>query len=239
MRNSFKKIFIVITSLIFIVFALSLVRYGKSQKYFSEDGQYSFYSKRSIGGISLLNAPGDGDTGGGTIYVYDEIEKKVISQFETTWIRVSMEVCEFSNYDGGIFSCKAAFRINLPRPLKKMSSRINKNIKSGFNIKLNTNYDTAQKSMYFSKYAYKNRYMYDIRIPSRKLTLTTMIMIEEEAKGILNITLDSILHYTVRGNTVGYYREPKKDDIDFAEKLTKSEIESLFKEQVKKQIEEK
>lgn len=222
-----------------MIFGLYHLRYGKSQKYFSEDGQYSLYSKRSIAGISLVNMPGDGDTGGGTIYVYDEIEKKVIYQYESTWLRANMEASDFNNYEGGYYSDKSGHRFNLPRPLKKMSSRINKNIKSGFKIKLNTNYDTAQKSMYFSKSAYKNRCMYDIRIPSRKLTLTTMIIVEEKAEDILNITLDSILNYTVRGNTVGFYSEPKKEDIDFAEQLNKSEIENLFKEQVYKQIEKK
>uniref|UniRef100_UPI00404A9F07 hypothetical protein n=1 Tax=Gelidibacter sp. TaxID=2018083 RepID=UPI00404A9F07 len=118
MRNLFKKIIIVITILVLGFFGLSFVRYGQSEKYFSEDGQYSFYSKRSIGGISLFNTPGDGDTGGGTIYVYDEIEKKVIFRFESTWLRADMEASEFSSYDGGVFNCKSGHWFKLPRPLK-------------------------------------------------------------------------------------------------------------------------
>lgn len=66
-----------------------------------------------------MSLPGDGDTGGGTIYVYDEIEKNVISQFESSWLRADMEMCDFSNYDGALFSCKAEFQFNLPRPIKK------------------------------------------------------------------------------------------------------------------------
>ena len=222
-----------------MIFGLSLIRNGKSQKHFSQDGQYSFYSKRSIFGITLFSMPGDGDTGGGTIYVYDEIEKNVIFQFESSWIRSDMEASEFTSYDGGAFNCKSGHWFNLPRPIKKMSSRIDKNLKSEFNIVLKTNYETAQKAMYFYKSWDKNRYIYDIRIPNKKLTIRTMIIVEEKASDILNITLDSILHYNVRGNTVGYYREPNKDNIVFAEKLTKIEIENLFKEQVYKQNEKK
>ena len=104
---------------------------------------------------------------------------------------------------------------------------------------LETNYETAQKAMYFYKSWDKNRYMYDIRIPNKKLTLKTMIILEEKTSDVLSITLDSILHYNVKGNTIGYYREPNKDDIDFAEKSTKIEIEDLFKELVYKQIKKK
>jgi hypothetical protein len=239
MQSIIKKILTIITITILMIFGLCFVRYGQSPKYFSQDGQYSFYSKRSIFGITLMSMPGDGDTGGGTIYVYDEIEKNVISQFESSWLRADMGMCDFSNYDGGIFSCKAEFRFNLPRPIKKMSLRIDKNLKSEFNIVLKTNYETAQKAMYFYKSWDKNRYIYDIRIPNKKLTIRTMIIVEEKASDILNITLDSILHHNVGGNTVGYYREPNKDDIDFAEKLTKIEIENLFREQVYKQNEKK
>lgn len=223
-----------------MIFGLTYVRYGQSQKYYSQDGQYSVYSKRSITGISHFNMPGDGDTGGGTIYLYDEIEKKVISRFESSWIRSDMEMCEFSNYDGGIFSCKAEFRFNLPRPLKKIApKRIDKNIKSGYNINVNTDFKTAQKTMHFSKSSLNDWFIYNVRIPDRNLLITTSILVEEKETAILNITLDSILKITIRGNTVRYYSEPKKNDIDFAVKLTKHDIEKLFKEQVYKQIENK
>lgn len=101
-----------------MIFGLYFVRYGQSQKHFSDDGQYSFYSKRSIIGISIINMPGDGDTGGGTIYVYDEMEKKVIFRFESTWLRADMDASEFSRYDGGVFNCKSGHWFKLPRPLK-------------------------------------------------------------------------------------------------------------------------
>ncbi len=223
-----------------MIFGLSYVRFGQSQKYYSQDGQYSIYSKRSIAGISHFNMPGDGDTGGGTIYIYDEIEKKVLSRFESSWIRSDMEMCEFSNYDGGIFSCKAEFRYNLPRPLKNISPKIiDKNIKSGYNIKVNTDFKMAQKLMHFSKSSLNDWFIYNLRIPDKKLLITTSIFVEETETTILNITLDSILNIIIRGNTVGYYSKPKKDNIDFAVNLTKQEIENLFKEQVYKQIKDK
>ena len=53
------NILIVIGTLALIVFGLLNFRYGKSQKYFSQDGQYSFYSKKSIFGITLFSMPGD------------------------------------------------------------------------------------------------------------------------------------------------------------------------------------
>lgn len=102
-----------------IIIGLYHFRYGKSQKYFSEDGQYSFYSKRNIYDISLINAPGDGDTNGGTIYVFDEIEKKVIYQFESSWLRADMEASGFSSYNNGAFNCKSGHWFNLPRPIKE------------------------------------------------------------------------------------------------------------------------
>ena len=66
-----------------------------------------------------MSLPGDGDTGGGTIYVYDEIEKKVIYQFESSWLVADMQASEFSSFDGGVFNCKAGHWFNLPRPIKK------------------------------------------------------------------------------------------------------------------------
>lgn len=238
MKNIFKKIVIIITILILIIYGLSFFRYGQSQKYFSADGQYSFYSKMNIFEFRRLTTMGYSI--GGTVYIFDEIEKKVISQFESSWLKADMEMCDFSNYDGGIFSCKAKFRFNLPRPLKNISpKKIDKKIKSGFNIKVNTDFETAQKTMHFYKSSFKDRFMYYVRIPDRKLMITTSIFVKEKESDILNITLDSILHCIIKGNTVGYYSKPKKEDVDFAVKLTEIEIENLFKEQVYKQIENK
>jgi hypothetical protein len=234
-----KKLLIVLSLFILIILGLYYIRFAPSVKHFSQDGQYSFYSKRSIFGITLFSMPGDGDTGGGTIYVYDEVEKNVIFSFESSWVRADMEASEFSSYDGGTFSCKSGHRFKLPRPIKNTASRIGKNLKSDFNIVLKTNYKAAQKAMYFYEAWDKVRCMYDIQIPNKRLTIRTMIIVKEKAPDLLHITLDSILDYTVEGNTVGYYLQPNKDDIDFAENLTRIEIENLFKDQVYSQLREK
>lgn len=224
-----------------LILGLYFVRYGQSTKYFSQDGQYSFYSKRSIGGISLVNMPGDGDTGGGTIYVYDEIEKNVIYKFESSWLRADIEASEFSSYDGGVFNCKSGHFFHLPRQLKKIKSfhYQTKKIKSGLNIDIEYNLERAQRALHIYKSPQENGYLYFINIPERKISIETHLIIIEKTKDYLNITLDSIVNIAVKGNTVGYWKAPNKVDIDFAEKLTKNDIENLFREQIKIQTEKK
>lgn len=117
MKILLKKILAIITILALIIFGLYHFRYGKSSKQYSLDGQYSFYYKRSLLGITLMSMPGDGDIGSGTIYVYDELEEKVIFQFESSWVKSDMEASEFSKLDGGFYSCKSGHSIKLPRPL--------------------------------------------------------------------------------------------------------------------------
>ena len=155
-RNKMKKILIIIAIILLMLFGLSLIRYNQSQKHFSVDGQYSFYAKRSLFGRTLTTMPGDGDTGGGTIYLYDEIEKKVILQFETSWVRADMEACQFSS-DGEVFYSKSVDGpwFNLPRPLKKMPSRTDKKIKSGFNIEIITDFKPHKRQCIFMKWYIK------------------------------------------------------------------------------------
>lgn len=112
-----KIILVIITVLAIAVYGLLSLRFNQSPKHYSKDGQYSFYSKRSLFGASFFSAPGDGDTGGGTIYVYDERDQKVIYQFESSWIRADMEASGFGKVDGGMFICKSGYNFELPRPL--------------------------------------------------------------------------------------------------------------------------
>jgi hypothetical protein len=115
--NKLKNIVIVVAAFILILFGLFYVRYDESPKHYSEDGQYSFYSKRSVFDASIMSMPGDGDTGRGTIYVFDEIAEKEIYQFESSWLRSDMEASGFSEVDGGMFICKSGYSFVLPRPL--------------------------------------------------------------------------------------------------------------------------
>lgn len=236
MTRIIKRILIICTITILIIFGISLIRYDQSQKYYSQDGQYSFYSKRSVFSNIRMSMPGNGDAGGGTIYIYDEIENKVIFQFESSWIRSDMDASEFTNYNGGSFICKSGYWFNLPRPIQEVEpKRIDNKIKSGINVRIKGSLQDAQKIMHFSRYSDKGKFGYYIKVPEKKLSIRTAIIIAKKDNHFLNITLDSILDFTIHGNTIGYWHKPKKEDIEYSKKLTKIEIEDLFREQIIKQ----
>jgi len=127
-------------------------------------------------------------------------------------------------------SCFAFIATTLPRAYGDIR------MKSDFETEKQSNFEKAKKAMTFYESSQEERFIYYIEIPKRKMNITTKIVITEKPTGILNIKLDSILSYTVQGSGFIFWSGIDKDDVEYAENLTKDEIESLFKEQIDKQI---
>ncbi len=127
-------------------------------------------------------------------------------------------------------SCLSFIATTLPRAYGDIR------IKSDFETEKLSNFEEAKKAMTFYESSQKERFIYHIEIPKRKMEITTKIAVTEKPKGILNIKLDSILSYTVQGSGFIFWSGIDKDDVNYAENLTKNEIENLFKEQVEKQL---
>lgn len=127
-------------------------------------------------------------------------------------------------------SCLSFIATTLPRAYGDIR------MKSNFETKKQANFEEAKKTMTFYESSQKERFIYHIEIPKRKMKIATKIAVTEKPTGVLNIKLDSILSYTVQGSGFIFWSGIDKDDVDYAKNLTKEEIESLFREQLDKQI---
>ncbi len=126
--------------------------------------------------------------------------------------------------------CFSFIATTLPRFYKDIR------IKSDFETQKRIGFKQAKEKMSFYESSQKERYIYHILIPNRKMSIQTKIIIQEKNSGILNIKLDSILSYTVRGNGFLIWSGINEDDVNYGNSLTKKEIESLFETQLNKQV---
>ncbi|MEP6262831.1 MAG: hypothetical protein ABJ092_14740 [Gillisia sp.] len=79
----------------------------------------------------------------------------------------------------------------------------------------------------------QSRYTYWVKVPGKKASIATKIVIMEEYNGLAKIRLDSIINYQIEGFRIN------QKDIEYLNNLSQSQIEKLFVDQVRKQSEKK
>ena len=130
-------------------------------------------------------------------------------------------------------SCFAFIATSVPSKNGKI------NLKANYEINLETTLEIVEKSNLYYLSLKNNRYLSRLEIPEKKAEINLSLIILEKENGFLNIKLDSVLDYRVNGSTMIFVGGVDQDDIDYVEKLTISDFESLFIKQKIKPIREK
>ncbi|MDY8134458.1 hypothetical protein [Aquimarina sp. 2201CG5-10] len=113
------------------------------------------------------------------------------------------------------------------------------NFKSDVEIIVKSDLLKAKNGMDLYKSEQENRYIYVIQIPKRKASIVTKIKMEELQDGYLKIQLDSILNYRIEGTGNIFLNKYDREDVKYLNDLSRIEIEKLFLERLKKQLNEK
>ena len=106
-------------------------------------------------------------------------------------------------------------------------------------IKVNKemNLDSIESRLYLYGDESENRHYYEIRLPEKRISITTKIEILELKDGILKLKLDSIFKYNIQPKSFNLlYSKYDRKDKKYIRNLTVSEIEKLFENEVKKQM---
>jgi hypothetical protein len=126
MRKVFKIILfsclIVLIGLIYLFFNYAT---GEYYRVYSPDKQYSVYASKNIYENFLPAMPGQSGDASGKVYLYDEIEKKVINSGDIPMISLvgDIEWTETEAYFKSDFYPNAANTWKLPRKLKQPSAK--------------------------------------------------------------------------------------------------------------------
>ncbi|WP_159106003.1 hypothetical protein [Leeuwenhoekiella sp. MAR_2009_132] len=113
------------------------------------------------------------------------------------------------------------------------------NQKADYQIDIQTTHEIIKKSNLYYLSLKNNKYLSKLEIPEKKAEINLSLIITEKENGILNIKLDSILDYQVDGSTMIFVGGVDQEDVDYVEKLTISNFESLFITQKIKPIRKK
>ena len=81
--------------------------------------------------------------------------------------------------------------------------------------------------------------LYKIDLENKNAEIWTKISLRKTDSTKTQVSLDSILDFKVQGTGVIFYSGIDEDDVEFMKKLTKSEIEQLFKKSINKEFMEK
>lgn len=114
------KITLIILSLITGVVLLFIFgKINQSEKYYSVDNQYSWYTKKNVYSIFEHRISFNDGCESGTVYLYDEIDKKTLYSVNLGCLHMQTESCGFHksiNAFGGYDSELGIYQ--LPRPIE-------------------------------------------------------------------------------------------------------------------------
>jgi hypothetical protein len=113
------------------------------------------------------------------------------------------------------------------------------NLKSDFETTLNYDLETVKKKLKIYHDSIIPIGSYNIYLEERDADIWTKISLRKVDSTKTKVFLDSITDFKVQGTGLIFYSGIDEDDVEFMRKLTKSEIEKLFKKSIKKEFEEK
>ena len=109
-------------------------------------------------------------------------------------------------------------------------------MKSDFETIITSEIDSIKLNGYFYRPDNVGGYRFTVDIPERSTWIETKVEIKELPDGQFKVKLDSILNYTMTGNGNLFFSNYDKDDVNYVENLSKSDIEILFEAQLKTQL---
>lgn len=107
-------------------------------------------------------------------------------------------------------------------------------MKSDLEVDLNIAMEKAKETFDYYDSGQEGKYIYRVEIPDKRASVTTLIEIEEGDNGLTRVKLDSILTYQIESKSI-FLGGIKEKDKNYLENLSRSEIEKLFEEQVRRQ----
>jgi len=113
------------------------------------------------------------------------------------------------------------------------------NLKSDFQTTINYDLETVKKELRIYHDSIVLIGLYKIDLENKNAEIWTKISLRKTDSTKTQVSLDSILDFKVQGTGVIFYSGIDEDDVEFMKKLTKSEIEQLFKKSINKEFMEK
>ncbi|MBJ98834.1 hypothetical protein [Mesonia oceanica] len=105
------------------------------------------------------------------------------------------------------------------------------NLKANYNTDLNTTLEKARETKLFFVSLKNDRYLSKLTIPEKRAEINVLLLIKKNENGLLNIRLDSILDYEVKGSGNFFGGGVDQDDIDYVKNMNTYDFEKLFAEQ--------
>lgn len=113
------------------------------------------------------------------------------------------------------------------------------NLKANYKTEITTTLEKARENELFYVSLKNNRYLSKITIPEKRAEIDILLLIEENENGLLNIKLDSILDYQVKGSGNLFGGGVDQKDVEYVKKMTVNDFEKLFIEQKVNKLEYK
>ena len=105
------------------------------------------------------------------------------------------------------------------------------NLKANYKTEIQTTLERAREKELFYVSLKNQRYLSKLTIPEKRTEINILLLIKENEDGLLNIKLDSILDYQVKGSGNFFNGGVDQDNVDYVKKMTASDFEKLFIEQ--------
>lgn len=112
------------------------------------------------------------------------------------------------------------------------------NLKANYETEVQTTLEKARETKLFYVSSKNDRYLSKLSIPEKRTEINILLLIKENENGLLNIKLDSILDYQVKGSGNFFGGGVDQDDVNYVKKMTASDFEKLFAEQKIKPLKE-
>ena len=113
------------------------------------------------------------------------------------------------------------------------------NLKTNYETEIQTTLEKARETKLFYVSSKNDRYLSKISIPEKRTEINILLLIKENENGFLNIKLDSILDYQVKGSGNFFGGGVDQDDVEFVKKMTAFDFEKLFAKQKIKPLKNK
>lgn len=113
------------------------------------------------------------------------------------------------------------------------------NLKSDFETTINYDIKTVKKELRIYHDSIVSIGSFKINLENKNAEIWTKISLRKVDSTKTKVSLDSIIDFKVQGTGVVFYSGIDEDDVEFMKQLTKSEIEKLFEQSIKKEFVEK
>ena len=113
------------------------------------------------------------------------------------------------------------------------------NLKANYNTDLKITLEKARETKLFYVSLKNNRYLSKLSIPEKRAEINTLLIIRKDENGLLNISLDSILDYEIKGSGNFFGGGVDQDDVEYVKNMSAYDFEKLFAEQKIKPLKNK